>query len=734
MTTSTLRPDGTVVNAAALTGAATAHQALNDNSDASYATVQPNVGSRVTLGTVALPAGAVTKSITLRARARQDTLVSNVGLPLSVTAYVPTDGGTEVGSSRLFVTTTSFTTLAGATLPVTLTQTEVDGFEMFIESLSLTDTGVEVSIIRVAEVYLDLVYATQPTANVTYPTGSPAIATTNAPTFTWTHAAGSDGGSQAAFQVKVFSAAQYGAGGFSPDTSTATYDSGIVVGSAASHTPAALPNSTTYRVYVRTAQSINGAYHWSAWDFEGFSVAITTADVAQVVAIADSTRARILVEIDPVQANTNKHTVLELQRSIDNKATWEYVRPMTDLSPYRAVGDTEALALATDLPGTSGNYLSTPDTAALDIVGDLTLVAHVAADDWTPATAQTLIGKWASSGNNRSYMLLLNTDGSLSFLYGTGGGSTSVTRTSTANLSTLAAGAWKWIAVTVDVDNGAAGHTVRFWTSDDGVTWTILGSAVTTAGVIALLSLAAAVEVGSNSSGTGNPFAGLVRRAQVRTGIGASGVVGGTVVADYHANGAASYTDPTGKVWTANGLVTHTTSSVPVGDLLADYETGNAVATHYRARLTYYNSGLTLTSAWVETAVSAAWTGELTWLKNLSDPTLNTTVRHRFPPTAAYPARFGVFNILSREKPIAVTDTRLAAQGALAFVTLDSAEATAMRTLLKSAGVLLVQTPPTALWGDKYVWVGDVQEQNPSRILTEVVRYWAMNYAEVDAP
>ena len=43
------------------------------------------------------------------------------------------------------------------------------------------------------------------------------------------------------------------------------------------------------------------------------------------------------------------------------------------------------------LPGVSGNYLSVPDEAALDITGDIDIRVQVAMDDWTPAADQVLV-------------------------------------------------------------------------------------------------------------------------------------------------------------------------------------------------------------------------------------------------------------------------------------------------------------------------------------------------------
>jgi hypothetical protein len=102
----------------------------------------------------------------------------------------------------------------------------------------------------------------KPTISSLGPTGS--ITTTARPTITWTFAG--DGLAQNRFQVKIFTAAQYGIGGFDPETSPNTVDSGVQVSTSNSWTCTVnLPNSTTYRAYVKCAQLTPGSsiVHWT---------------------------------------------------------------------------------------------------------------------------------------------------------------------------------------------------------------------------------------------------------------------------------------------------------------------------------------------------------------------------------------------------------------------------------------------------------------------------------------
>jgi hypothetical protein len=70
MSKATTRPDATISNNWTVTGAATAHAALADNSDASYLQFPSGLGASVWLGFAepVIPAGAVIKSDQIRSR------------------------------------------------------------------------------------------------------------------------------------------------------------------------------------------------------------------------------------------------------------------------------------------------------------------------------------------------------------------------------------------------------------------------------------------------------------------------------------------------------------------------------------------------------------------------------------------------------------------------------------------------------------------------------------------
>jgi hypothetical protein len=106
------------------------------------------------------------------------------------------------------------------------------------------------------------------------------------------------------------------------------------------------------------------------------------------------------------------------------------------------------------------------------------------------------------------------------------------------------------LRVTLDVNNGASGHTVTWYTSTTiGGTWTALGSPVVVAGTTSIKTNDARLRVGGNpGDGTHIPLPGKVYAFELRNGIA------GTVVANpafnAQAAGATGFTDGAGRVWT----------------------------------------------------------------------------------------------------------------------------------------------------------------------------------------
>ena len=203
------------------------------------------------------------------------------------------------------------------------------------------------------------------------------------------------------------------------------------------------------------------------------------------------------------------------------------------------------------LDGASGCYASTPDAAVNSITGDIDIRCQVAMDDWTPSGQICLVAKFVQTGNQRAWALAVAAGGQL-LLYSTPDGTNASLVTGTSTAATGFTNETKhWVRVTLDVNDGGGNRVYRFYTSEDGVTWTQLGSTVTTAGVTTIFDSSAAVQISGIDVSASQNFAGKVYRAQIYNGIA------GTLAVDFNlANvikGATSFSTPTGEVWTVNG-------------------------------------------------------------------------------------------------------------------------------------------------------------------------------------
>lgn len=331
MATVTLRPNATKYSdAIVVTGAATAHAALSDASDASY--VEPNLGGvlHVEMATTSLPAGAVTKQVTVSGRGKA---AIDANIPAKAELVLAKADGTAIASATSSALSTSIATFAGAAAAVSLSQVDVDGLWVEVR----LNSGINVAApwkSRVHDLWIDLVYAARPTATAIAPTGT--ITTTTRPTASWSHLPGDDGGMQVAYQLRTFSVAQYGIAGFSPDTSPSTLDSGIVYSTATQVLLDTLANGTSYRTYVRTAQTVNGALHWSDWAYSAYSISVSAPSVATVTAAAIDATARMRIQVARSTGGVDWSSI-EIERTDDAGATWVPVRGFTGATTY---GDT----------------------------------------------------------------------------------------------------------------------------------------------------------------------------------------------------------------------------------------------------------------------------------------------------------------------------------------------------------------------------------------------------------
>ncbi len=202
------------------------------------------------------------------------------------------------------------------------------------------------------------------------------------------------------------------------------------------------------------------------------------------------------------------------------------------------------------LPGGAGNYAVTPDSSALDLTGDMEIIAYIAPDDWTPAATEDICAKWTSVGN-RAYKLSLNTSGDLVL---TAQNTLSVVVTSSSTQAVGAAdGTPLWVRA---VKTGA---NVLFYTSTDAalthpgsVTWTQLGTAASGSSV-ATLTGTAPFEIGSSVNGTAEVFTGKIYSVYLYDNSAGSSLVASFVANEANSGDATVTSSATGEVYTLHG-------------------------------------------------------------------------------------------------------------------------------------------------------------------------------------
>jgi hypothetical protein len=204
-----------------------------------------------------------------------------------------------------------------------------------------------------------------------------------------------------------------------------------------------------------------------------------------------------------------------------------------------------------NLVGDPNSYVSTPDTAALDITGDIDIRAEIQ-PNWYGPDNQMIIGKWETVGAQCAWFLKVY-QGVLNFQHSVTGSPTNAWSYTRSLQEIPARGA---VRVTLDVDNGAGGRTVRWYTAPSiAGPWTQLGPDTVLPGTVALVNTSAPLKIGPTDLTTAKParkpFIGRGFKFEVRAGIN------GTVVAspDFTAQsaGASSFTDSAGRVWTMAG-------------------------------------------------------------------------------------------------------------------------------------------------------------------------------------
>ena len=201
-------------------------------------------------------------------------------------------------------------------------------------------------------------------------------------------------------------------------------------------------------------------------------------------------------------------------------------------------------------------------------VEDLEITILAGRDDgWRPATDQTLIAQYTTTGDQRAWFLGLDADGGgdpalagrpmLAWSTdGTAAGTVEAFATDRAPIDPFGQ---VHLRAYLDVNNGAGGWTATFeYLNGDGE-WGLIGEPVT--GDPATLinpSSTADITVGAHDAGTAQMFEGRVYSLQVR--VGRTGEILASADFTNHMAGTESFTDDTGNTWDVHAPAALTSS------------------------------------------------------------------------------------------------------------------------------------------------------------------------------
>lgn len=180
------------------------------------------------------------------------------------------------------------------------------------------------------EFYIDIDKSSQGSVTVSAPTGT--VTNTASPDVTWAYT-DPDNEAQTYYEVKVYSQAQYSAGGFSPDTSVAMWESGEVGSTDVSVPIGALLLNGTYRAYVRAAKTVNNTPFWSDWAYSQFILSLTPPPTPTLTATWSAVTGAATITVNGATPTGFTYQRLQVQRSDDGGTTYTDIRDGESIVP-----------------------------------------------------------------------------------------------------------------------------------------------------------------------------------------------------------------------------------------------------------------------------------------------------------------------------------------------------------------------------------------------------------------
>ncbi|NEA67554.1 hypothetical protein [Streptomyces sp. SID12488] len=376
--------------------------------------------------------------------------------------------------------------------------------------------------------------------------------------------------------------------------------------------------------------------------------------------------------------------------------------PRNPLSPYYLlIGRNTLIRVSVkagtsflELPGSSSAVASTPDTAALDITGDLDVRVDATLSNWTDYAAGSgsttqLVGKLGFAGGSKSWFL--GTRNRALYFEWSADGTATLSASSTLPFPNTASGRLA-VRVTLDVDNGSGGRTVTFYTAPSGTSgpWTQFGSPVVQAGTTSIFNSATALRVGRATDVGFTQPNGRFHKAEIRSGIGGSIVASPDFSAP--AVGAGSFVDSAGLTWTVNAPAAITNRR-----------------TRFIGEISSWPSRWDVSGRDVRVPVEAAGI-----LRRLGQGTkaLDSTLRRRIPsytPLAYWPMEEGAaasraYSPIAGVAPLTLTNATWAGADTLPSSNPLPVLASSGTSLPRMHGIVPAPSPAPTSWAVRYIY------------------------------